>query len=921
MDNSLSQQADRIFVEALDLDPVLRKQYLDYECAGNTRLRTEVESLLQASERAAVYFEGLPARLGISGLLEDVDTRARVPPALAGERFGSYTLVELIGSGGMGSVWRAERSDGQYEGSVAIKLLSRTHEEAALRRFRLEATYLAKLTHPNIARLLDAGVSDKDQPFLVLEYSAGMPIDRYCDQHRLSIEQRIRLFLHVLDAVAHAHAHLVVHRDLKPSNVLVTSAGTVKLLDFGIAKLLNAEAEIEQTGLTRQIGAALTPEFASPEQLQGNQVTTASDGYSLGLLLRLLLTGSTGRGPSTMESLEQLCAAAKTDPPSLLETFRATAGADAVRSAALAADRACSPSELNRQLTGDLNNIVQRACAVEPSERYATVTHLSSDLQRYLRHEPVSAQPPTVSYRARKFLRRHRGGVVAASLVGLALIAAGIVTVWQGLEAARQRDAAIQERARVQATNEFMTLLLEEVGPGGKPVTMTELLEQGLELLEAQHAAKQPYTAATYIQVAARFAVLGQSTRALELFERTREIARSENDLDVLAASHCGSAILKAQSVPEEAYAHLQDALEVLSTVREPSLHAQRECAQARARLLQVRGEWQQAIAILKDTVRLYDEAAAPPSSQKALLLNEISHAYYSRGMWDESLHYNDELLEMLERVGRSDTMLYFILTLNRVSVLYSIGEVLDANRIQENLLDRVQHMEEPMQRSFQWAYASGLAFLARHEESLQILETALPGEAAAGNQRSIAQIRYLIGANLVQLGRPDEALEHLEAAVAHFRQAPAAGRTILSNTLARQGFAYAARGEPDIGIDIISQALDEAEYQPGKATPPLNGLLRFGAMIELERGNLTRAAQWIDDLLAVSLESARDPMRSAHVGRALLLRSKLRFSTGEISAARQDAEKAAQALANSLGADHPDANAARALLDPLPRG
>ena len=333
-----------------------------------------------------------------------------LPPAaasLAGQTVGAYKLIRQIGQGGMSSVWLAERGDGHSERRVAVKLLNialigKTGEA----RFRREDRILGLLVHANIAALIDAGVSQIGQPYLVLEYIDGNHIDRHCDRHRLDIPSRIRIFLDVLAAVAHAHANLIVHRDLTPSNILVRSDNQVKLLDFGIAKLLQDERQAQdRTPLT--VGEqAMTPEYAAPEQLNGGPVTTATDVYALGVLLYLLLTGCNphGSGPHTPAAL--IKAVVETEPmrPSLL-VRRAQDPEMAVHNAGR---RATTASRLSGLLRGDLDAIVAKALKKEPAERYFSVTHLADDLRRYLKSEPISPRKDTVAFHVRKFVRRAR---------------------------------------------------------------------------------------------------------------------------------------------------------------------------------------------------------------------------------------------------------------------------------------------------------------------------------------------------------------------------------------------------------------------------------------------------------------------------------------------------------------------------------
>lgn len=349
--------------------------------------------------------------------------------ALPGAAIGAYTLVSPIGRGGMGTVWLAERADGRFDRRVAIKFLNLALAGYGEDRFKREGRILARLAHPHIAQLLDAGVTAAGQPYLVLEHVDGEPIDRYCEHHGLDVPARLRLFLDVLDAVAHAHASLIVHRDLKPSNVLVTREGSVKLLDFGIAKLLEDEDGGVPTVLTVDGAAALTPAYAAPEQVTGQPVSTATDVFALGVLLYVLLTGTHPAGASVQSAAELVKAIVETDPPRPSEAVvrkRATATTAAAASSEAEAVRSItSPEKLRRTLRGDLDTIVGKALKKRPAERFASVTALADDVRRYLRHEPIGARPDSIAYRATKFVRRNRLAVGAA-LITLTGLSAGL---------------------------------------------------------------------------------------------------------------------------------------------------------------------------------------------------------------------------------------------------------------------------------------------------------------------------------------------------------------------------------------------------------------------------------------------------------------------------------------------------------------
>jgi serine/threonine protein kinase len=368
--------------------------------------------------------------LSEKGFLEASALELSGGPGLEGQSLGAYTLVSQIGHGGMGTVWLAERNDGRFERRVAVKVLNiALMGKGGEERFKREGRILGRLTHPHIAELIDAGVSLTGQPFLVLEYVEGGHIDRYCDENKLEVRARLRLFLDALHAVAQAHANHIVHRDLKPSNLLVRKDGQAKLLDFGIAKLLECDGQSGEAPLTVEGGRAMTPEYAAPEQLTGEAVTAATDVYSSGVLLYVLLTGHhpTGAGPRTPASLVKTILETEPLRPSEIVAPTQTDEGVAITNAG---KRATTPDKLARLLRGDLDTIVAKALKKNPQERYTSIKAFAEDLQRYLRHEPITARPDTIAYRTGKFIRRHRSSVMAVLLIILGLIGAAIVPLF-----------------------------------------------------------------------------------------------------------------------------------------------------------------------------------------------------------------------------------------------------------------------------------------------------------------------------------------------------------------------------------------------------------------------------------------------------------------------------------------------------------
>ena len=500
---------------ALDLSPLERDAWLKELAATDPETASDLVALL-ADHR----------KLRAEGFL-DASPLAESDASLSGVTIGNYTLMSRIGDGGMGSVWLGRRSDGRYEGQVAIKLLNaalvgRGGEE----RFRREGIILGRLSHPYIASLIDAGVSNTGQPYLVLELVNGEHIDVYCDERRLSIERRIRLFLDVLSAVSHAHANLIVHRDLKPSNVLVNQAGAIKLLDFSIAKLMEDNGV---SRLTQDSGAALTPKYAAPEQVTGDPITIGTDVYSLGVLLYELLSGQHPYGTDARTSRDFTRAIVDQEPLPLSAAFLK---APPESRSLVAAQRATTPDRLSRALGRELETILHKSLKKSPAERYGSVAEMADDLRRYLADQPIAARPDTVRYRATKFVRRHRRGLAAISAVVTGIVA---IVAFYTMQLTTERDRARLQAEKASRVSELLTSVLLSADPyrdpdnpaDGVATPSARALLDSLATRIGNELSDQPEVQAEMLTVIGRtYERLGLIEKALPLLERALELGR-----------------------------------------------------------------------------------------------------------------------------------------------------------------------------------------------------------------------------------------------------------------------------------------------------------------------------------------------------------------------------------------------------------
>jgi tetratricopeptide (TPR) repeat protein len=820
------------------------------------------------------------------GFLEDPVVRPTPEPGLQGQVVGNYTLDSHLGQGGMGTVWLAHRSDGRYEASVAVKLLNPALlGPGGIERFRREGRALGRLTHPNIARLIDAGVTQSGQPYLVIEYVQGQSITKWCDERILDVRARVRLFLDVLAAVAHAHGKFILHRDVKPSNILVTPEGHVKLLDFGIAKLLDDGADATpMADLTHLGGYVFTPEYAAPEQVEGGEVSSATDVYTLGALLYVLLTGKHPTVAAGRTPLERMRAIVDTEP--------------------------ARPSDSGqRGLRGDLDNIVLKALKKSPDERYPTVEAFAEDLRRYLNHEPVSARPDSVTYRVGKFVVRNRLAVGAATIVLLTVVVAAAVSIWQAIEATRQRDRALSLVARNEAVVHFVNGMLTEVAPADQPVHVADLIQRSQSILIREDSLPE-HQAAILAMLSAYYLSSGKPAQAQEMLARAREVTKATTDTDLRALLLCESAYAASLlGRPDDARKLIAEGL--AASGAQPTV----QCLRNRGYIAQNTSDPQTALDYALRAQARVRESPIPKPDIEAQILADIAAAHYLAGRNGEAERFYAEALAKMTEIGRGESPSVFFLRNNWAIASNASGDTRRAlEQYDEALRIAVQRSiggEAPPYLLLN--RASTLSSLARYPEALDGYRVAIDSATRAGHTGvRVAAVAYRAGTYLL-MGDVDRAERELAEV------APLIGETVPADSVPAmtitqmQARTQAARGRYD---DAIAGLTKIVTFFDGRqmAGAPLARALNFRAEATLGKGDLDAALADARRSLEISRRLQGDKQWSSLTGGALLTIARIEESRGDRHGAGELARQAVPHLRETLGAEHPDTRRAEQL-------
>lgn len=818
------EHIEELVDQALQCPPDQRSRFLANSNADTTILE-EVRSLLQMEAIATGLFDPLGEKIG--ALVPGKDT----PPVKHPTQIGTYRIIRPIGRGGMGQVYLALREDDQFRQHVAIKVLKRGMDtDDVLHRFRTERQILAALDHPAIATLLDGGMTDDGRPYFVMRYIEGESIHTYCDTHCLSIEERLHLFVQVCDAVAYAHRNLVVHRDIKPSNILVTHTGQPVLVDFGIAKLLNPGLSAHSLALTRASSRLMTPEYASPEQVQGTSITTASDVYALGILLYEILTGHHPydlSGKSLPDVARTICELDPPRPSTVVSRphhiIRDDGRILTLTPAEISQARGLDPHRLMRQLRGDLDMIVLKALRKEPTRRYRSAEHIGDDIRRYRKGLPVLAQRDTIRYRTAKFIRRHRYTALATSIALLLLIAFSITMAVQSVQLREERD-----RAEQVAT--AMLQFYKDLNPLRRDVTIhsnRDLLDRSAQFIQ-ENLQEQPETQARLLTE------VGTAYRGMNLFP--------------------------------EAEALLRDAIRLYETHALPPLDHASSLSRLGA-LHYRRGNYEDAIIHFTKALTLQKTHTVPPSEDLLYTLQQLGRAYSYHGLAEQGRRTFDEAVAYSElhygaNHAKTASFLTDIARLHRTEEQYQVAltHLEQAFPIQRQMLglahpDIIESLREfartyealaafsEADRSFEQATALSkqvytdvhwrVALVQSEWGLLKLRQGDL--EAAEHLQREALAMRLQIhgpehiqttyslmflGRTLVAQGLYTDAEHHFRQALATRRNLLDANNWLLPNTERWLGYSLAKQGRFAEAEPLLVTAY--AELHSNESTPPI---------------------------------------------------------------------------------------------------
>ncbi|MEY4933490.1 MAG: hypothetical protein RLZZ403_1810 [Pseudomonadota bacterium] len=841
--------------QALEFGPRDRVVFVRQSCGDDSLLYDAVlERLLEGV--GSMPFSASVAADGDSGDATELAENGFVhePPDRSGERVGSYRLLSRIGLGGMGAVYLAERDDASFRQRVAIKLVNEgLYGSLTAGRLRAERQMLATLDHPNIARVLDGGTASDGTPYFVMEYVDGVLLDAYCDSQCLDIPARLKLFRSICAAVHCAHQNLIVHRDLKPSNILVTADGTPKLLDFGIAKLLDSSQARHTIAVTQASVRLMTPHYASPEQVTGGPITTSTDIYALGLLLYELLTGRRAFDIQSfrLKDIERVLTTTPVVPPSTAVLCKDMKGDLATgRIEQIAAARSTPVQKLHRQLKGDLDVIVLKALQIDPERRYVSVEQFSRDVEHFLSGRPIVAQRDTWRYRTAKFVQRYRLGVAASALILLLLVGFAATMYVQAGRIARERDRATAEGARAETVSSFLVELFELSDPGrtrGATITAREILDTGARRV-TEGLRSQPATQATLLEAIGKVYVnLGLYGNAVEAAQRVLDLRRQERGADhpeiVAALTLLGGALLEEGDY-KAAEPNLNEALAMQRRLAGPESEPEADIVHTLGRVRQLEGRYDEAEKLYTDSLALYTEASRGDTPAVSSVMNDLAQVLERRADLEGAVAMTREALAMDRRLLGPDHPRVGLQLHNLAYYLYQQGSLEEAGPLfQESLalLNRVVGAQHPDTIRVSGSYGRFLQRSGRYAEAEEALRGVLLRQVELRGEEDyeVAYDRVNLALLLEETGDLAGAEAELRTARRIFEAKLPADHQYLASALTALGRVLANTGRGAEARPLLSRALSIWKDQLPEGHPQI--ALTSTALARAESGDGAR--------------------------------------------------------------------------------
>lgn len=891
----------RILSKALELEGEERDKYVKNTCGDDKELLDEVLSLIAAHEMTGALDQPLDA-VRVSAIEQAKRERMR------GKRIGKFKIIKELGYGGMGSVYLAERADGEFDQHVALKLIhSPFATEADVRRFKSERQILASLQHDHIARLLDGGVTDQGQPYYVMEYVDGKPIDEYCNDHRLTIDERLNLFIDVCRAVQYAHRKLVVHRDLKPSNILVTHDGSVKLLDFGIAKVLGERQSNSDAPITRHGLLPLTPSYASPEQVCGEDVTTSSDIYQLGVVLYELLTGNrpygiSGLSPGEIEHI--ICEELPTRPSIAVTTGQADKEEHAKR------PTQSDPVQLKKKIRGDLDTVILKALHKEPDRRYESAEQLGTDIKLYLSDRPVSAHPDSRTYRAKKYIRRHQWGVSATIAVFLSLIIGIGTALWQAREAESALAKTEEALNRAEALHGFLTDLFLPGAldrPADQLPDTEELLEMGAEKALKGDISDPAERLGMLVTLGGIYIQRGWPDEARPLVDAAIELGYEHKDewpQDLARALFYRARLASwdgERDKSEQLYLEAEDLLNDLDQHWE--LYA--EAKSGRGYLEYYRGNYNRALAIAEPLHDQLEQQTEPDQHLKNRILNLLAITYGYLGELGKADQFQNKVINNYKELDGDDSRTYAISLTNSINIKYNLGDFESAGKNAREAISIYEKIYDSPTSVLGVTYGGhsvSKLFEGRFNEALSTVETAGRHFAHVRNKdfEEWGVPKIYRGMMLAKMQRWSEAEPYLVNNREFFNDVHHSMLfTTLDGLLAE---TLCRSGRIEEGMGVLSGLNDKNDGSPPDNPVYAAQIYEAAARCHFEEGNPDRALQDIEK----SIKAMDYPGRAMERAERKLFHAELLADSGQHLQAQEELEKAEQLFLDLGMPDHP---------------